>query len=246
MKLLDSVQYNAALIVAGCWKGTNTDKIYDELGWEKLSARRHFRRLTLFYKICNGLTPSYLTECVTPIPNHITDRYSKSFFPYCQKHFAALENSIKNSPSLSVFKSRFLKVIRPPSKPYYDITDKYGLSLLVKLRVSFSDLRDHRYRHNFNCPSPICSCKNGVETSAHFLLSCSKFSNIRTDFISKLSAILPNVPLLFQSDQDKFVNIMLYGSPDLTHQENKHILLHTIAYIRSTKRFKKLEAYSFD
>ena len=246
MKLLESVQYNAALIVAGCWKGTNTDKIYDELGWEKLSARRHFRRLTLFYKICNGLTPSYLTECVTPIPNHITDRYSKSFFPYCQKHFAALENSIKNSPSLSVFKSRFLKVIRPPSKPYYDITDKYGLSLLVKLRVSFSDLRDHRYRHNFNCPSPICSCKNGVETSAHFLLSCSKFSNIRTDFISKLSAILPNVPLLFQSDQEKLVNIMLYGSPDLTHQENKHILLHTIAYIRSTKRFKKLEAYSFD
>ena len=210
----------------------------------KLSSRRHFRRLTLFYKIRNGLTPSYLMECITPVPNHITDRYSKSFFPYCQKHFATLDNSIKNSPLLGIFKSRFLKVIRPSPKPYYDITDKYGLSLLVKLCVSFSDLRDHRYRHHFNCPSPICSCNNGVETSAHFLLLCSKFSNIRTDFISKLSAILPDVPMLFQSDQEKLVNIILYGSQDLTPQDNKRILLLTISYIKMTKRFKKLEAYS--
>ena len=247
MKLLESVQYNAALIVAGCWKGTNTDRLYDELGWEKLSSRRHFRRLSLFYKIQNGLTPSYLSECITPIPTHITDRYSKSFFPYCQKHFALLDNSIKNSPSLGIFKSRFLKTIRPTPKPYYDITDKYGLSLLVKLRVSFSDLREHRYsyRHHFNCPSPICACNNGHETTNHFLLSCSKFSNARNSFINNISAISPDIPMLLQTDHDKLVNIILYGSPYLAPHDNKHILLYAISYIKQTERFKKLEAYSF-
>ena len=28
MKKLESVQYNAALVVSGCWKGTSMDKIY--------------------------------------------------------------------------------------------------------------------------------------------------------------------------------------------------------------------------
>ena len=51
MDLLASIQYNAATIVAGCWKGTSKEKLYNELGWETLNDRRHFRRLTLYYKI---------------------------------------------------------------------------------------------------------------------------------------------------------------------------------------------------
>ena len=32
MKILESTQYQAALAITGAWKGTNTDKIYEELG----------------------------------------------------------------------------------------------------------------------------------------------------------------------------------------------------------------------
>ena len=67
MKLIEQVQYKAALIVTGCWQGTSRDKLYDELGWELLSDRRWLRRLSLFYKISNGYTPSYL-------PDHIPNR----------------------------------------------------------------------------------------------------------------------------------------------------------------------------
>ena len=35
-KKLKSVQYSAALAVSGAWKGTKTDRIYEELGWESL------------------------------------------------------------------------------------------------------------------------------------------------------------------------------------------------------------------
>ena len=64
---LEQVQYKAALIVPGCWQGTSREKLYAELGWESLAERRWTRRLTLFYKIKNGLAPSYLSE---HIPEH--------------------------------------------------------------------------------------------------------------------------------------------------------------------------------
>ena len=39
-KRLESAQYSAALAVCGAWRGTNTDKIYEELGWEILYYKR--------------------------------------------------------------------------------------------------------------------------------------------------------------------------------------------------------------
>ncbi len=48
MKLLDSIQYQAGLIVTGCWKSTSAEKLYTELGWETLSERRICRRFYLY------------------------------------------------------------------------------------------------------------------------------------------------------------------------------------------------------
>ena len=56
---LVTVQYSDALAVTGAWKGTSREKIYDELAWESLDLRRWSRRLVLFYKIINHLTPDY-------------------------------------------------------------------------------------------------------------------------------------------------------------------------------------------
>ena len=42
MNALERTQYQAALAVSGAWKGTNRDKIYEELGWETLDQRRFF------------------------------------------------------------------------------------------------------------------------------------------------------------------------------------------------------------
>ena len=37
---LESTQYTAALAVSGAWRGTNRNKLYEELGWEYLYHRR--------------------------------------------------------------------------------------------------------------------------------------------------------------------------------------------------------------
>ena len=62
MNLIEQVQYKAALLVSGCWQGTSRERLYQELGWESLSDRRWCRRMTMFYKILNGMAPSYLRD----------------------------------------------------------------------------------------------------------------------------------------------------------------------------------------
>ena len=170
MELVERVQYKAALFVSWCWKGTSREKLYDELGWESLSDRRWARRLTIFYKIHNGLAPSYLTDHIPRrniIDFHLrnrnenpplsrTQRYENSFFPYTIKSWKNLDNEAKSKPSVQSFKKYLNDFIRPLGHPVFEIRDIFGIKLLTKIRVGFSDLRDHRFNHNFNCDSPVC------------------------------------------------------------------------------------------
>lgn len=54
MEVFEKTQYQADLAITGTWRGTNTDKIYEELGWESIY-NIHFYRW-LFYKTQNNLT----------------------------------------------------------------------------------------------------------------------------------------------------------------------------------------------
>ena len=96
MNASESNQCQAALVVSGAWKGTNRDKIYEELGWETLDQRGFFRWLVQFYKIMNNLTPEYLKAFIPSVWEHLfdyrssniirpvlcrTERYRNSFFP---------------------------------------------------------------------------------------------------------------------------------------------------------------------
>ena len=134
MERLESVQYFAALAVTGTWKGTSSEKLYIELGWESLSSRRWSRRLTLFYKIMNNLTPLYTKE---PIPqphqsnyclrNHgvvgrmraRTEQFQSDFYPNCISEWSKLDPEIRLAPSVAVFKKKLLSIIRPPLQNLY-------------------------------------------------------------------------------------------------------------------------------
>ena len=77
MEKLESIQYTAAFAVTGTWRGTSRDKLYAELGWETLSARKWSRRLTLFYKIIDNLTP-FLYKGSTSTTSSVAILSSKS------------------------------------------------------------------------------------------------------------------------------------------------------------------------
>ena len=109
--------------VTGCWQGTSREKLYEELGWESLSDRRWARRLTIFYKINSGLVPSYLSDHI-PKPNEININ---------------LRNRNDNKPLVQSFIKHLNDFIRPPGHSLFGIRDKFGIKLLTKIRVSFSD-----------------------------------------------------------------------------------------------------------
>ena len=164
MDLIERVQYMAALAVTGTWKGTSSNKIYEQLGWESLSDRRWFHRLVQFFKIQNGFTPTYLK---TPVPcprNHLfgtrnendlhsikcrTNAYLHSFYPHSVKIWNEIGPTLRQVPSLSIFKSNVLKLIRPQKKNVFNIHDPEGTKRLFQLRVGLSPLRYHKKRHNF-------------------------------------------------------------------------------------------------
>lgn len=240
--LTESVQYRAGLIVSGCWKGTNKLKLYHELGWESLYQRRHFRRLCLYFKIQNGLTPSFLYDCIKDIPATSTNRYLMSFYPYCKAYWDNLGEDLKLSPNLNSFKSKIIKQIRPPPKIVPFCKNKKLLSAFFRLRVGHSDLRDDRFRHNFNCNSPVCSCNTGNESVEHFLLRCPLYASHRCRLVLELLK-LTGYSIITKPDTI-WTKILLYGDNSFKHDTNLKILDETLTYIEKTRRFVKIEAYS--
>ena len=185
MEKLEAVQYSAAIDVSGTWRGMSREKLYAELGWESLSSRRWSRRLTLFYKIMNNLTPSYTQE---PIPSFRqsnyslrngevigpmrgrTERLQHSFYPNCISEWNKLDPEIRLAPSVAVFKTKILSKILPPPKSVLGIHDPIGLSHLSKIRVGLSKLNFHKFKHNFrDTINPLCSTNDGIEETKHFV-----------------------------------------------------------------------------
>ena len=240
MKLIEQVQYKAALIVSGCWQGTSREKLYDELGSESLTEWRWARRLSTFSKIKNGLAPSYLYDHIpdvcemnisfrgrkTRLPFSRSERQDNSFFPCGITNWnnfpcgitnwnnfpcgitnwnnfpCGITNwnnfpcGITNWNNLKTFQwNHFLrlawKTISTNSfvqkGTAFSVCDKPGVKLLTKIRVDFSDLREHSYDHKFNCESPTCSCGVEDETSVHFFLCCPRYIAQRTILLSKIS-----------------------------------------------------------
>ena len=74
-KKLESIQYNAALAITGAIRGTSREKIYSELGLESLQDRRWYRKLCVFYKILNNMSPKYLSDIIPVTTRRYFSRY---------------------------------------------------------------------------------------------------------------------------------------------------------------------------
>ena len=249
MEKLESVQYSAARAVTGTWRGTSREKLYTELGWESLNSRRWSRRLTLFYKIINNLTPTYMKD---PIPQPPQTRYSlrnqdvvgrtrartekfkSSFYPHCLSEWNKIDPEIRLAPSVAVFKAKLLSIIRPPAKSVFGIYDPIGLSYLSQIRVGLSKLNFHKFKHNFrDTVNPMCPMNDGIENTEHFLLLCPAFEIQRRNL---LAGIRPFVQINSLSN-NILVEILLYGDKDFSDDVNKTILELTIKFINETGRF---------
>ena len=205
MEKLESVQYSAALTVTGAWKGTSREKLYNELGWETLDLRRRSRRLVLFYKFINNLTPDYTREPVPPlhVTNHNlrynpsvgqirarTEKFKSSFYPHCLMEWNSLDPETRVSPSVNNFKKLLTSKIRPSGKSVFGIYDRKGIAYLTQLRVGLSQLNFHKFQHNFkDTVDALCPISDCIEDTEHFLLYCDSFKEPRRDLLADVETV---------------------------------------------------------
>ena len=207
-----------------------------------------------FFKIINGLVPDYLSSLLPEIreqryylrnthsfeaPKRRTDAFKNSFFPHCTNEWNNLSLEFREVRSLSLFKTKLIRLVRPMKGQLYGIHDQAGVCRLTQLRLGLSPLREHKFRHNFlDTTDPMCLSNDGIETTIHFMLLCQEYTVHRTVLLGKVTTICASygVDCSGLNDQELFA-LLLYGNDAFNETSNKSILLATIFYINSTNRF---------
>ena len=111
-----------------------------------------------------------------------------------------------------------------------------GIYILTRLRLSFSHLRERKFKHSFqDCLNPLCNCGNEMETSTHYLLHFPTYTNERLTLLNKIKSV--NCSILESSDA-AVRQILLFDDNTLSNSSNTLILNSTIEYIISTQRFE--------
>ena len=136
---------------------------------------------------------------------------------------------------VSAFKTQILKFIRTSPNSTFNVHNHHGVKLLTRLRVGLSHLREHKFRHNFqDSLDPFCNCGRHIETTIHFFLHCSNYSNQIKTLFEKIINIKRS--LLNQNDSI-IVETLFFRSNNLNDEENAWIIESTIEYIITTERF---------
>ena len=257
MQSIESTQYQAALAITGAWRGSNTSKLYEELGWESLTDRRWYRRLLQLYKIIHDFSPSYLKEFIPPQRRTLygrhrsllheircrTSTFMNSFFPDTIRSWNQIGNEFTSIMPISQFKNSLISLIRPNKKSIFRIHNYAGISKIFQLRLGLSDLKSHKRCHNFaDTQSDVCACNVEAETSIHFFCRCSLFATQRISLVDSVSVVLAenNLPINTLHKKD-LVKIYLYGSSNFVDNDNRVIILAAIKFIVDSKRFEMAE-----
>ena len=253
---LEHLQMEAARICTGAMRQTSSDKILNEVGWERLECRRKWHKLIMFYKISTKSVPSYLANICPPtiastsryvtrnsqsirVPRCRTSHFKNSFLPSTIRHWNGLDANLRNSISLNIFKIKLKTLFRYKQPANYMYTGYRKASVNhTRLRLGMSPLAAHLFPYG-SADTPLCSC--GVrETTQHFLLECPHFAAQRTVLLVAIRDIIaPNLhwTVLPTIDKDRFMHIVLNGSNDLEDEDNVNLFKYVQCFIMSTGRF---------
>ena len=115
----------------------------------------------------------------------------------------------------------------------YGIYDPFGVRLINRLRLGFSHLREHKFKHNSDDTlNPLCSCTLETENTEYFFLRCQNNLSTRTTLMSQLN----NINYLNSTD---FIRVIRYGDKNFDNVSNFKIITATIKLVKTTKNFRE-------
>ena len=237
---LEKIQKEAARIATGTTKLISVENLYNEIGWDTLESRRNKQKLTLFYKMVNNLTPTYLSSLVPSTVteasrynlrnssdirtvNSRTSQYFNSFLPSSIREWNSLPEQHRTSSTVTSFKYHLNQPNSFIPKFYY-VGERKTQMLHTRLRTKCSSLNYDIFLKNLT-DSPLCSCGN-VENAEHYLLHCHLYRQPRAEMLNTLSQIC-HVTL----------DTLLFGDSSLSYDANSTIFLTVQKFIKDSKRF---------
>ena len=167
----------------------------------------------------------------------------KLFFPHVINECHKRDSNIHSSSNCYIFRNALLKFIRPVERKIFSINDPLGIKMLTRLRLGFSHLRGHKFRHGFKDKlNPLCSCSIEAETTIHFFLRCHFYNSNRANLKNDLENI--SISLSMVSDSN-LISLLLYGDGKFDDTKNRKVLMSTIRFIRYSQRFDEQLFWSF-
>ena len=120
----------------------------------------------------------------------------------------------------------------------FSVCDPCVVKLLTHLRLQFSHLKEHKFRHGFgDTASPMCGCNAEIEDTEHFLLRCHFYSIQRFELFNNINKVDPSFTQLDPKEQ---VNILLYSYPPIkSNALNQDIIKFVINFLKKSGRFDK-------
>ena len=241
---LERIQYEAARIVTGLTRSVSIDKLIKEIGWLPLSDRRLFQKAVLMYKIINGLAPEYISNIMPPfvserteyslrnaadisVLSRRTEIYSRSFFPSSVDYWNKLPLSVRSADSVSAFKQLLKRsIFRSPEIPNFFVSGQRISSVYhCRIRNNCSDLNDDLFNNHLK-PTAACDCGFESEDAEHYFFFSNRFTQQRTSLFQAIRKFQP-----------VGIRLLLYGSPDLSDDDNVELFSYVQHFIKETNRF---------
>ena len=190
----------------------------------------------------NHLVPPVFQSLLTPLVGDITNyplrnrqnytlphnRLSlseNSFLPSTIKLWNSLDDEIKNKHTVSSFKSSIQQPKSANHSLNYNFQGYRKLAILFcRLRHNCSILNYDLYRCNL-INDPSCSCGNPCENTFHYLFECPLYIQCRDTMVFELQNF------------DITLNLLLFGSENVSPDDNAAIFRVVQRYIRDTERF---------
>ena len=166
---------------------------------------------------------------------HTNSRYL--FFPQTISKWNALPTETRNSLTLHIFKSRLKNQLLEKAPPsYYNHGSKRANILHTRLRLGFSSLRSHLFKHNL-IDSPVCECKSTDESIFHFFFDCNRHTAVRNTHLDNIIQICNKSNKYYKVSKKKLLEAICYGIPELGFHENCALFDIVHCFLTETKRF---------
>ena len=255
MKNLERIQYQSALIITGAIKNTSYARLLVELGWQRIEDRACFMKVSLFYKALNGLLPPYMSNLIVnkctrdligvrlrrPLalipPFYRTDHGLNSFIPSACRLWNDLPAPLRQSTSLTSFKSNYKKL--------YVLCGTKGTSLgsrrldiiHTRFRLNFTTLNSDLFERSI-IDSPLCRCMQEPETYYHYFINCPTYNVSRIILFNAMRRIFDDAGLSLDAfPMELILNHIINGFQEDFTRYNIQLFAVVQNYIASTNRF---------